>query len=361
MSELQQYKCPGCGGSVSFDTSSQKLKCPFCDSEFDVEAINEHEEVLKEKTADEMNWDTTPGNEWQEKELDNLRVYACKSCGGEIVCDAETVAATCPYCDSPVIMVGQLSGSLKPDYVIPFKLDKAAAKAGLTKHLKGKVLLPKVFKDENHIDEIKGIYVPFWLFDADVDADIRYKGTRMSTWSDSKYIYTRTSYYSIIRSGNVAFEKVPVDGSKEMVDELMESIEPFDFSQAVDFKTAYLSGYLADRYDVNADESIVRANERVKTSTENAFRNTIHGYSSVFTEHCYIKLNHGVAKYALYPVWLLNTTWRDEKFTFAMNGQTGKFAGNLPMDNGLFIKWLLGVWGASALVLIIINIIMHLL
>ena len=72
-------------------------------------------------------------------------------------------------------MMGQVSGALKPDYVIPFKIDKKAAKEALQRHYKGKKLLPKIFKKENHIDEIKGVYVPFWLFDADADADIRYK------------------------------------------------------------------------------------------------------------------------------------------------------------------------------------------
>lgn len=123
----------------------------------------------------------------------------------------------------------------------------------MQRHYKGKKLLPKIFKKENHIDEIKGVYVPFWLFDADADADIRYKATRVRTWSDSDYDYTETSYYSIGRSGDIGFDRVPVDGSSKMPDDLMESIEPFKFEDAVDFKTAYLAGYLADKYDVTAE------------------------------------------------------------------------------------------------------------
>lgn len=361
MSELQEYKCPGCGGAVSFDSTSQKMKCPYCDAEFDVEAMKEHDEALKTKTDDNLNWETKPGLEWQEGEAENLRVYACKSCGGEIVTDAQTAAASCPYCDNPVIMTGQLSGNLKPDFVIPFKLDKNAAKAGLMKHLKGKLLLPKVFKEENHIDEIKGVYVPFWLFDADVDADIRYKGTRVASWSDSKYIYTRTSFYSILRAGNVSFARVPVDGSTKMSDELMESIEPFNFNEAVDFQTAYLSGFLADRYDVDAKKSIARANERIKKSTEDAFASTVSGFASVIPEHSQVNLEQGKASYALYPVWILNTTWRDEKYMFAMNGQTGKFAGNLPMDKGLFCKWLFGTWAVAAVLITLISFLFNII
>lgn len=128
-----------------------------------------------------------------------------------------------------------------------------------------------------------------------------------------------------------------------MADDLMESIEPFDFRDAVDFQTAYLAGFLADKYDVSAEESIDRANERIKRSTETAFRDTVMGYQSVVPENCNVALSGGTAKYALYPVWILNTTWKGKKFTFAMNGQTGKFIGDLPVDNGAFWRWFGGL------------------
>ena len=123
----------------------------------------------------------------------------------------------------------------------------------------------------------------------------------------------------------------------------MESIEPFDFSDAVDFQTAYLAGYLADKYDVDAQQSVERANKRIKRSTEEAFASTVRGYSTVNTEKSNIQLHGGKAKYALYPVWLLNTTWKGNKYTFAMNGQTGKFVGDLPVDKGAAARWTLGL------------------
>ena len=294
-----------------------------------------------------MQWQTQAGTEWQPGETEGMRVYACNSCGGEIVGDETTAATECPFCGNPVVMMGQFSGALKPDYVIPFKLDKKAAKAALINHYKGKVLLPKAFKDENHIDEVKGIYVPVWLFDADADARIRYKASRVRTWRDSEYNYTETSYYAVLRGGNISFERVPVDGSTKMEDALMESIEPYNFAEAVDFQTAYLAGYLADKYDVTAEESIDRANERVKTSTEQNFAATVQGYTSVVPVSTNISLQNGKAKYALYPVWLLNTSWNGKKYTFAMNGQTGKLVGDLPMDKGAFWRWFAGLFAAA--------------
>lgn len=345
MAVLQEYKCPCCGGAIAFDSSLQKMKCPFCDTEFEMETLAGYDAELKNDQADDMQWETGVGGDWQEGETEGLRSYVCKSCGGEIVGDENTAATSCPFCGNPVVMMGQLSGALKPDYVIPFKLDKKAAKAALQKHYGGKKLLPKVFKDQNHIDEVKGVYVPFWIFDVDADANIRYKATRVRTWSDSDYDYTETSYFSIARGGSIGFEHVPVDGSSKMADDLMESIEPFDFSKAVDFQTAYLAGYLADKYDVDAEQSINRANERIKKSTEDAFASTVQGYTSVMPEASSVRLHNGRAKYALYPVWLLNTTWNGQKYTFAMNGQTGKLVGDLPLDKDAYKKWLFGLTG----------------
>ncbi len=345
---LQEYKCPCCGGAIEFDSTLQKMKCPYCDTMFEVETLKSYDQALNDTPADEMKWETNAGTEWTPGETDGMRVYVCQSCGGEIVADETTGATHCPFCGNPVVMMGQFSGALKPDYVIPFQLDKDAAKAGLMKHLQGKRLLPKVFQDQNHIDEIKGVYVPFWLFDADVDAHIRYRATRVRSWSDSDYDYTETSYFAVLRDGSIGFDRVPVDGSQKMDDALMESIEPYDFAQAVDFQTAYLSGYLADKYDVTAEESIDRANERVKRSTESAFAATVTGYASVTSEATNLQLRNGRAKYALYPVWLLNTTWQGKKYIFAMNGQTGKFVGDLPVDKAASRRWFWGLTGAVA-------------
>jgi len=359
--ELLEFKCPACGGAVGFDSRLQKVKCPYCDTELDMDSLKAYDEAIKNDQPDEMKWETKAGSQWNESEASKINSYICKSCGGEIVADENTAATSCPFCNNPVIMVGKLAGVLCPDYVIPFKLDKKAAKEGLMKHLQGKRLLPKIFKDENRIEEIKGIYVPFWLFDADADANIRYRATKVRTWSDSEYDYIQTSYFSILRSGSIGFERVPVDGSTKMPDDLMESIEPYNFSEAVDFQTAYLAGYLADKYDVKADESIDRANERIRHSTEQLFASTVSGYTTVIPESTNIRLRNGTAKYALYPVWLLNTIWNNQRYTFAMNGQTGKFVGDLPMDKAAYWKWLGGLTAAFGAVAYLILFLLNLL
>lgn len=345
MAVLQDFKCPCCDGAIEFDSNLQKMKCPYCSSEFEMADLQAYSDALNGRLEDNMQWDATAGSEWQPGETEGMRVYTCNTCGGEIVGD-ETIGATeCPFCGNPVVVTGQFAGVLKPDLVIPFKLDKKAAMEALKKHYGGKRLLPKTFKDENRVKEVKGLYVPVWLFNADAQGHVLYKASRVRTWSDSRYRYTETNYFNVIRAGGIGFENVPVDGSTKMDDALMESIEPFDISDAVDFQTAYLAGYLADKYDVDAENSIQRANTRIKQSTEDAFRTTVQGYTSVTPISTNISLQNGTAKYALYPVWILNTQWNGQNYTFAMNGQTGKLAGDLPLDKSAYRKWLFGLTG----------------
>ena len=348
---LQEYKCPCCGGAIEFDSDIQKMRCPYCDTEFEMEALAQYDSELSSEAPDNLQWESAEATPWQEE---GIRSYVCNSCGGEIIGDENTAATACPYCGNPVVMMEQFAGTLRPDLVIPFKLDKAAAMAALKQHYEGKRLLPKTFKDENHLQEIQGIYVPFWLFDTEADANVRFRATRVRHWSDSRYDYTETSHYLLSRRGNLAFERIPVDGSSKMDDTMMESIEPFDHTQAVDFQTAYLAGYLADKYDVESQQCMERANQRVRTSTAYAFAQTTHGYTTVVPEHTSIQLRDGRIRYALYPVWLLSTKWQDKNYLFAMNGQTGKMAGDLPVDKALARKWFWGITaavGAAAFVL----------
>ena len=372
-SQVTNYKCPSCTGPLHYDSKSGQMACEYCGSVFTVQQIealyegkNEQAEnafnaaqaaqaAPAENAADvqdgmDVDWDlSAAGSDWG-AEGEGLRAYICPSCGAELICDETTAATSCPYCANPTIVPGQFSGTLMPDLIVPFRLDKEAAKDALREHFKGKKLLPRAFSEENHLDEIKGVYVPFWLFDADCDADMSFNAPRVRTWSDLNYHYTETRYYRLYRSGFVRFGNVPVDGSLKMPDELMESLEPFDTGRAVSFNKAYLSGFFADRYDVSAESCVQRANERVKQSTVQAFSATTGGFSGVMNTGSNIRLRNARAKYALLPVWILNTSWHGKNYQFAMNGQTGKFVGDLPTDKGAYWKYRLIYGGIVAAV-----------
>lgn len=328
MSTVTEQKCPCCGGAVEFNVGVQKLKCPFCDTEFEITDMPQAEV----NTAEPINWNSQ-ATQWGAGELDGVSVYSCKSCGGEIVADAATGATSCPYCGNQVVMKGQFSGAYRPDFIIPFKLDKKAAKEAFKKHLSGKKFMPKGFLDDNKLEEIKGVYVPHWLFSCDAYSQVSFYGEKVTRWSDSKYEYIKTDTYDIYREGSVTFDNVPADASKKIDDTLMESIEPFDLSQAVDFNTAYLAGYAADKFDVSVDEGSVRANERIRQAVFDEFKeNAVRGYNEVSEQNINMAVTNGFFRYGLLPVWLVNTTWNGKTYTYAMNGQTGKFVGNIPTD-----------------------------
>lgn len=352
MAEMIEYKCPCCGGAIRFDSASQKLKCPYCDTEFETDTLRQFDEENLEEDQDPA-WkadNVAQGTEELDGEQEGLVTYVCESCGGEIVADGTMAASSCPYCGCPVIVAKQLSGMLRPDLVIPFQLDRKEAENRFRGHLKGKVLLPSLFKTENRIKEIKGVYVPFWLYDCEAEADIRCRATRLRSWRSGDYDYRETQHFLLCRSGEIAFDRVPADGSRKMDDALMDSLEPYDYSAAVDFQTAYLAGYFADKYDQSAEECAPRANSRIRTSTVNAFMKTMVGYASCVPEHMNIQLRQGRIRYALLPVWLLNTDYKGRTYTFAMNGQTGKFVGNLPSDKRKAIGIGGAVFGAVTLI-----------
>lgn len=352
MADLQEYKCPTCTAPLHYDGGSGKLECPYCGQSFEVaeveafyagqaegsEASAQEEEISTQETE----WDLSGMQEDWGEDGAGMKAYNCPSCGAELICDETTAATSCPYCGNNTIIPGQFGGTLKPDCVIPFKLDKKAAVAALRKHYSGKFFLPRAFSAGNHLEEIKGIYVPFWLFDAGVDADCHFHATRSHSHTDGDYEVTVTEHFSVRRCGHMEFTHVPADGSSKMPDDYMDSIEPFDYSELRPFSTAYLPGYLADKYDVDAEACMPRADGRCRSSAVGLLRRDVAGYETVAPEGSNIRLRRGKVHYALFPVWTLRTRWQGKDYIFMMNGQTGKMVGDLPASKMKF-------WGLTAI------------
>ena len=338
----KELECPCCGGTLQFDSKSQEIVCPYCDSHFSMDSLKEYTDDLASDKAEDVAWDESTVQAYSSEEMKGMKIYSCESCGGEIIVDETTSSTCCPYCGNNVLVTKELSGDLKPNRVIPFKNEKGDVVNNLKKFFKKKPLLPGSFSKENVIEEIKPLYVPYWVFDADVEGKVRFKGEITRTWSDANYDYRETKFYSLVRGGEIAFDHVPVDGSSKLDDKLMESIEPFNYTEAVEFNAGYLAGFAADRYDVAKEVTFERATQRCREGTVQAFRDDISGYSNVTLEDSNLQLSNTNAIYALYPVWILNTKWRDKAYRFAVNGQTGKVAGNLPVSPAKFtLFWFL--------------------
>lgn len=343
VSSTINLQCPNCGAPLVFDSGSGMLICGHCRSSFEPKSFGSEPEAEGVSSRAAARRAQAKARRWSEEEAAGLKTYACSTCGAELVCGEETAATKCPYCGSPTILGDRLANELKPEYILPFKLDKAKAIEQLNKFYKGKLLLPRAFKDKNHIQEIKGVYVPFWLYDARAGVSGRYKGEISETHRRGDYNVTTTRHYNVKRDGTEEFVRVPVDASSKMPDGHMDAIEPFDYSALENFSVSYLPGFMADRYDQNKGECAKRAKARISSTAENALHATLEDYTAYDTVEENITVDVQSAHYALLPVWLLHTKWNGKDFLFAMNGQTGRLVGELPIDKAKLAAWFAGV------------------
>lgn len=332
------FKCPNCSAPLAYAPGADHVTCEYCGTELsiaDLEAFYaaKEENAAKAEEARQKKWDTDgAGKEWSEDEAKILRAFTCSSCGAEIVCDENTIATECCYCGNPTMIAQRYDGALRPDYVIPFQKTKKDAQEAFRNFYKGKLLLPSNFVSQNRVDAIQGMYVPFWLFDSKVTATASYKAKNVNTFVVGKNQITEERVYRCDREGEMKFNRVPMDGSKKMDDTWMESIGPFDYSTMVPFTTAYLAGYLADKYDVPAEEMAPRADELVTNTALAQMDDTVTGYTSCNREDGFVSKDENTVSYALAPVWILSTTYNGTPYTFIMNAQSGKFVGSLPVD-----------------------------
>lgn len=372
------YQCPSCTAPLRFDAESGQLECDFCGSSFSVAEVEDvyaakSEEAKRAGEAIEASAASSEGADAPDSATEgaggvsvgtaeevvsssaaadasagagvaqvrqqtavapvpSMVIYNCPSCGAELICDETTVATSCPYCDNHTVIPTRYSGEFKPDFVLPFAKTKEEAIAALKSHYKGRPFLPDTFTDGNHVKEVKGVYVPFWLFDGSASGSASFEATRSRTYLSGNYRVTETDHFDVYRSGSISFLGIPVDASTKMPDDYMDSIEPFDYRALVPFSPAYLPGYLADKPDVDVEACGERADARAEVTVLDNLRDTVVGYEMVLARGSSAGVVRERSHYAMLPVWMLSTRWEDAPYLFAMNAQTGKMVGDLPVD-----------------------------
>ena len=311
------HKCPNCTATLKFNPKSQKWECEYCRSIFELEDLEKNAKKYEKATS---------------KPLQDLDIYTCQNCGAEIIADTNTTSTFCVYCKSTAIIKNRLVGAFAPDKIIPFKTTKEDAIEAFKNVGIRKILMPKEFSNKKNIAEMKGVYIPFWLFDFECTGNISGKATKVKSWSSGSYRYTQTDYYFVERGGTISFDNIPVDGSKNFDNAIMNSIEPFHYTGLKDFNYSYLSGFYAEKYDQNNDEVRSIGLERAKNTIRTTFEKDLTMYTTKTITKEDINIENESVCYCLLPVWLLNIEYKDKIHTFAMNGQTGKMIGNIPID-----------------------------
>ena len=319
-----ENRCPSCTASIKFNAKLGKWKCDYCGSEFTLEEMQKH--------SDNASTEKSNAKKEVADDYDDYTTYTCQSCGAEIVSDEQTAATFCVYCGNTAILKSKLSGKFQPDKIIPFKTEKEQATKAFKGLSKGRPLMPRDFNSEKNIEKIKGVYIPFWLYDIDVSGDVNISGTQVTTWTSGNRQYTKTDTYKILRGGSMEFKKIPVDGSTRFDNDIMNTIEPFNYNELIDYNHAYLSGFFAEKYDTEGEEVFNESKNRSINSAKSTFLSDAPKYTTnVITSHT-LEAKEKNKEYAMLPVWMVNVKYKGKTHIFAMNGQTGEFIGNIPIS-----------------------------
>ncbi len=340
MEETLNYVCPKCDGPVYFNSAKQKLVCEYCDSEFEKDIFSsnkDEDESLNESINEPVDWKEA-GKIKEHEMMEDLPGYSCSSCGAQIISDGNTIATECMYCTNATIIETNIDGMLKPDYIIPFKVQKEEAKKILTDFYSKQKLIPNAFVENNRIEKVAGMYVPYWLFSCKGDGEAVYDGSITTSVTRGKYKTITTKYYELERAGHADFKSVPVDASKKLDDAYMDGLEPYNFEEFKEFNPMYMAGYFADKFDLDVEDGIKKAESRVINSMHSLFRTTLSGYSKISCKKAKIETKDDDVRYALLPIWMFHLSYNDTIFPFAINGQTGKISGKLPVDKTKSIK-----------------------
>jgi DNA-directed RNA polymerase subunit RPC12/RpoP len=345
MSDVKIYKCLGCHAPLAFDPISQNWKCKYCFSQFtkeqlDASPLNQDEDDIQEQSVEEEQHK----EQFEESMTEELDAYHCNNCGAELLADETTSATFCLYCKSPTIIKTRFSGRFKPSYVIPFKIDHKKAEELYYAWIRKRFFAPKLFKQKDEIEKITGIYAPFWMFNSKVSAYFEGQGTKVKTWSQGSYRYTNTRFYDVLREGQIAYSNIPVDGSIKLDDTLMELIEPFNYDELKPFSMQYMSGFMAERYDLELTEAEKVAKNRIEGFASARIRDTALGYTTLSTTRNQVQYNELNDDYYLMPIYLLNNRFKDKDHIFIINGQTGKVVGQTPISLKKQLLFGLGVF-----------------
>lgn len=328
MSNVDAYKCPSCSAPIEYKAEYGKFKCDYCGNEHTEQEITAYMDKLKENSISSNDSKTHTY-----ENSDGYVQYHCNNCGAEVVSDSETTATFCYYCHSPVILTAKLSGEFKPDKIVPFKISKEKATDIFLNWAKKKRYIPGDFARKEHIDKMTGIYLPYWSVDFDVKIDYQAVGKVIKMWRTGNKEYINTKEYSVNRSGDVNLKNIDEVATDKFEERLLNGISPYEESTEVEFSRGYLSGFFAESYNLKQEQCMPKLTDRALKYSKFLINETISGYNNVNEIRNESNIKDSSWQYVLYPVWIITYIFNNKVFIFAINGQTGRSFGELPVDN----------------------------
>lgn len=385
MADTFTHKCPNCSGPLMFDPKDQKFHCEYCLSVFTEDEVTAYEISQREAhLEDDLNNTTektlTYTAESQESEMSSeekatfkeatgtdeaaedtlegaMELFNCPSCGAQIVTEATTAATYCYYCHNPVVLSGRLSGKFLPEKVLPFAIEKEEAVEKFLAWTKKKWFIPKDFFNKQQIDKMTGVYFPYWVVDAELDGQLNAMGTAIRVWRVGDIEYTETKQFDVERQGKISFKELIKNAlSKNTQQKMVEAVQPFLLDKAVSFKSQYLAGFQAEKRDIEYETINKTVKSELTDYSESLLRDTASGYTSLTKVRTDVSIKNEDNQYMLLPIWLV--TYRShEKSTkvyyYAMNGQTGKVSGILPISYKRLGLFTFGIFAAILAIFLI--------
>lgn len=315
--EVVDNKCPSCGASLEYNIDTQNWKCKHCRKEYNLEEVKKIKHTTKK----------------------GLSELVCPTCNAKLITNDNIISTKCIYCRNDVIVENTHDKITKPDKIIPFKLGKKELKKVLKEYTKNKKLLPENFDINKYVNNAQGIYIPFWLF-------------------TNKYNATVRDNNKIVKKADVTFENIPFDANEHLDNNLIRSIEPYDYKELIKFDSSYLAGFIAQKYDVESNKGKKDIKERCAMSIEELFSNPKSKYAvanNLVTE----TLSNEKVEYALFPLWLIDIEYDNENYLIAVNGQTGKVSGFLPISKWKKINLNMLIFTITTIILVILLVVLR--
>ncbi len=296
------FKCRNCGGNVTYHPREGKMICESCSSE-------ESEELVTQEDA-----------------------MKCINCGTSLEVGEHVSASKCAGCGAPLIIDHRIKYPFGPDLVLPFLIDKVAAVDMLREYASNKLFIPGNFISAHSEDKMEGIYVPFWLYDIVSHTNYEAIGIKVRRWTSGDTEYTETSRYRVQRVMDVDFRRIPIDASIKMPDGMMDLLEPFDYGKLGKFEPTYLSGFEAEKYNMDPNELEPRAVKKVVADSDALLRQSLTQYTRMEMENRQMTNDRTRNEFALLPVWNYKYHYNGKEYDFYINGQSGKIVGKAPIS-----------------------------
>ena len=327
----EQFPCPSCGGNMHFDPETGHLKCPFCDNVID---FDEGDEEIKEYNFFAISEEDV-SQDWSEGNL----TIKCENCGAQTVVGSETMSQFCTFCGSSHIVQVQEFTGIAPESLLPFSIPKEKAMECFKTWIKKRWFAPRALKKEDRNERLKGTYVPYWTYDADLTYAYTAQAghyyyvtrTRMVDGEMKTERVRKIRWETVHGNGANFFDDIQVSATSKLTKRYVDRLEPFNLSKLTSYKGEFLSGFQAERYSVNVKQGWEEAKQEINAYLHSEVVRKVHA-DEVRNVRIQIAYNDVRYKHLLVPVWLSSYLYRDKTYQVMINGDNGKVAGKFPVS-----------------------------